>query len=354
MLRRLFTTAGRQVVTLDYAQLISSRTLFDKIEQAYSPEGLGILFVKNIPQWAEKRAALLPLARSLALLPAEELQKLELAEVGYAVGWSHGKEKFMGQPDVAKGSFYANPENDYPKSKEGAYHQNVWPKQALPDLEPAFKGLGATLIKTGSLLARHIDKYVASKVKSYADGTLFNIVTKESANIGRLLHYYPRSGVTAEDLWCGWHNDHCALTGLTSSMYLKEDSGVEVPASKVSSPNAGLFIMARNREMVKAAIPADCAAFQIGETAEILSAGWLHATPHAVKLEGDSKGIGRNTFAVFMEPGPKYRLGTGPSADQLTQLAERYKEVPALSSRFAPNCTFGDFHTKTIKAYSSF
>ena len=351
MLRRLFATASRQVVVLDYAQLVSSRSLLDKIEEAYSPNGLGVLFVKNIPQWTERRAALLPLARSLALLPAEELKKLELPEVGYAVGWSHGKEKFMGQPDVAKGSFYANPENDYPKTKEGAYHQNIWPKQALPDLEPAFKGLGTTIIKAGSLLARHIDKYVASKVKSYAQGTLFNVVTKEGANIGRLLHYYPRAGSATADLWCGWHNDHGALTGLTSSMYLNEESGVEVPASKVSSASAGLFIMARNGDVVKAAIPQDCAAFQIGESAEILSAGWLHATPHAVKLEGDSQGISRNTFAIFMQPGPKYRLGNGPPSDQLT---EKYKEVPALGTRFTPNCTFGEFHTKTIKAYSNY
>lgn len=352
MLRRLFSTVSRQVVVLDYPQLISSRNLFAKIEEAYSPDGLGILFVRNIPQWNERRASLLPLARSLALLPQEELKKLELPEVGYAVGWSHGKEKFMGQPDVSKGSFYANPENDYPKSKDGAYHQNVWPKQALPELEPAFKSLGATIIKTGSLLARHIDKYVASKVKSYAEGTLFNIVTKEAAAIGRLLHYFPQTGEA--NSWCGWHNDHGALTGLTSSMYLKEDSGVEVPASQVSSPNTGLFIMARNGDTVKGAIPSDCAAFQIGEAAEILSSGWLHATPHSVKSESNSKGISRNTFAVFMQPGPKYRLGTGPSQDLLKQLAERYQEVPALGTRFTPGCSFGEFHTKTIKAYSSY
>jgi len=32
----------------------------------------------------------------------------------YSFGWSLGKEKFNGLPDVAKGSFYANPEYDLP------------------------------------------------------------------------------------------------------------------------------------------------------------------------------------------------------------------------------------------------
>lgn len=30
----------------------------------------------------------------------------------YSFGWSHGKEKLQGRPDVSKGSYYANPQYD--------------------------------------------------------------------------------------------------------------------------------------------------------------------------------------------------------------------------------------------------
>ena len=349
MLRRVFSSTARSVVVLDYSELVSARQLFAKVEEAYSPEGLGILFVKNIPQWEERRARLLPLARRLALLPSEELTKLELPEVGYAVGWSHGKEKFMGEPDVSKGSFYANPETNHPLSREGSFHSNVWPTHALPELEPAFKDLGATMIKAGSLLARHIDMFVAHKLRSYTEGTLFNIITKEFSNIGRLLHYFPKQGGKAADTWCGWHNDHGALTGLTSSLYLHEATGAEVPSSQASTPGSGLFIMSRSGEVVKAAIPPSCAAFQIGETAQILSNGWLHATPHAVKSAEDTNGVSRNTFAVFMQPSAKYPFSATVDAEKI---AKTPTEVPSLKDRFTPGSTFGDFHNATIKAYS--
>jgi len=42
-------------------------------------------------------------------LPQNELLALEDAPSYYSVGWSCGKEKFLGKPDFSKGSFYANP-----------------------------------------------------------------------------------------------------------------------------------------------------------------------------------------------------------------------------------------------------
>jgi hypothetical protein len=37
-----------------------------------------------------------------------------LPETFYSFGWSHGKENTQGKPDLAKGSFYANPQYDEP------------------------------------------------------------------------------------------------------------------------------------------------------------------------------------------------------------------------------------------------
>lgn len=58
----------------------------------------------------ESRAKLLPLAAQLAGLPERALASLEHPKSNYLVGWSRGKEILAnGEPDVNKGSFYANP-----------------------------------------------------------------------------------------------------------------------------------------------------------------------------------------------------------------------------------------------------
>jgi hypothetical protein len=138
LLRRLTTV---QPVNLDYADLLSSKDLSSAINEAFGPSGLGLLTVSSVPDYAVKRSRLLPLARSLAQLPAEAKSALEAPEHNYSVGWSHGKEHFMGAPDFSKGSFYANPEVDKP-FVEREWPDNLWPRQHLPELEPAFKALG--------------------------------------------------------------------------------------------------------------------------------------------------------------------------------------------------------------------
>ena len=55
-----------------------------------------------------------------------------------------------------------------------------------------------------------------------------NMIKNGEQHIGRLLHYFPydvkengydvKKNLQAD--WCGWHNDHGALTALTSAMYL--------------------------------------------------------------------------------------------------------------------------------------
>lgn len=60
-----------------------------------------------------------------------------------------------------------------------------------------------------------------------------------------------------------------------------------------------------------------CLAFQIGETAQIVSGGIVEATPHAV-VRGEEEireGLNRNTFAVFMGPKFNERLNVPKGMD---------------------------------------
>lgn len=117
--------------------------------------------------------------------------------------------------------------------------------------------------------------------------------------------------------------------------------------------NSGLYICNRQGDIVKVKIPTNQLAFQIGETAQILSGGLLQATPHSVK--GSSRpGISRETFAVFMEPNFDVVLNS-PNSSDMTQsqssASNLPKSVPSLSSRWIPGQTFAEFTKATLKAY---
>lgn len=99
---------------LEYADLVGGKDLSKEIFLAYGPGGLGICGVRGVPGLEEARRRLLPLAHRLAQLPTEVLERYERPEAHYCVGWSRGREKFKGLPDMAKGSFYANPMWDDP------------------------------------------------------------------------------------------------------------------------------------------------------------------------------------------------------------------------------------------------
>lgn len=342
----------RVPVCISMKDLISGKADFPSlIQEAYGPTGLGLLTIKDIPSLPSKREKLLRLARELALLSDEEKAMVELPDIGYAIGWSHGKEQFNGKPDFSKGSFYANPEYDSPLSSGNGYHPNVWPQQ-IP-LEAAFKDMGEEVIQVGKLLAQHIDAYLVAEKAGYQPDTLLKILETSKSHIGRLLHYFPHDAAPgAEDsAWCGWHNDHGALTGLLSAMWLDQATGEEVSAAEATKgTDSGLFVRTRLGEMVKVSIPPDQIAFQMGETTQILSGGLLQATPHYV-AGGQTPNLGRNTFAVFMEPGPDYMLEVSDS-DKERVFIEVHEQVPPLKNRFQSGITFGEFHHNTISGFS--
>jgi len=223
-------------------------------------------------------------------------------------------------------------------AKAGMYNgSNVWPQGSdAPQLEPAFKDLGSLIVKVGQSLAKHCDVYgtreglfqilkktnpVKSVDPNARPDVLHRLIASSKACKARLLHYFPNKDAgekLAEDAasWCGWHLDHGALTGkffffffslllirktrkgLTSAMFMKDDL-LPVPNP---DPEAGLYIRDRSGKVVKAVIPADCIAFQMGQCSQIESGGILRATWHSVQAAVGPAAIGvaRNTFAVFM------------------------------------------------------
>jgi isopenicillin N synthase-like dioxygenase len=356
-----------EVVQLDYEDLINQKDLTSEIEKAFGVDGIGVLTVKNVPNFIHARDTLLPLASQFAKLPDEVKAKYEHEKSYYSFGWSHGKEKLQGgKPDNLKGSYYNNPQFDRPVDDEeliAAYlpfaHPNIWPKEDLPELEIAFKRLGQIIVEVGLLVAKQCDNFIARVQPTYHSGMLEKIVATSKCCKARLLHYFPLS---AEDVattddgnfsnWCGWHNDHSSLTGLTPAIYLDDSTGEIVSCP---DPAAGLYVMSRSSQLIRVRIPPSHIGFQIGETAQIHSGGALQATPHAVR-GARVPGITRESFAVFMGPMWDEPMNCPPGVDPAqtqTQTAALNLPpgVPPLASRWNPSQNFGEFSEATHKAY---
>ncbi|KAK4404173.1 Nudix hydrolase 19, chloroplastic [Sesamum angolense] len=289
-----------------------------------------LLIVATVPGYPLLRQHLLHLAPRLASLPEEVKRELEDPNSRYNIGWSHGKEKLeSGKLDLLKGSFYANPILDIPTTELSLVKRypsycgpNMWPRCALPELEPAFKALGKLILDVGLLLAHHCDRYgkfffedlvfIASNgFKLHKDGSLHQILLRSRCHKGRLLYYFPSLYCTsAEDdetvsSWCGWHTDHGSLTGLTCGMFTRD--AVELPCPDSA---AGLYVKTRSGQIVKVVYGEDEIAYQIGETTEILSRGQLcaHHIASGHQRERRHFGVERSTFALFMQPDCLARL----------------------------------------------
>jgi isopenicillin N synthase-like dioxygenase len=361
-------------VTVDYSALQGDPgPLRAAIAEAFGsdPHCLGIIVVKGVPGVVEARRRLLPLAATFAQLPDADKAQYEDAASFYSFGWSHGKEKFNGIFDTAKGSFYANPQYDRPFSDEELAAQpslkqlvadypeycagNVWPRAQVPDLEGAFKSLGQLIVGVGLHVARHCDDFVASVEPSFAqvaDQHMSAVIDRSRICKARLLHYFPYAGPADGSAggadgwtWCGWHFDHSSLTGLASAMYCDAThDNAEVPCP---DPEAGLYIETRGGRIVRVATPPDALAFQMGEATQILTGGILRATKHYVRgAAGEAaRHISRNTLAVFMQPNITDVLNPPPG-----------RSVSASADTVGvrmwhPNENFGEFSRALFKEY---
>jgi len=366
-----YVSSSSPVVVVDYQDVLNPNCdLSASIEAAFGYEGLGIITVRNVPQLSERRRKLLPLAHKFATLPDAVKCKYEHPQSTFSFGWSHGKEKFNGKPDIAKGSYYNNPIfndpfNSDPKvirEQPSFASPNIWPTEELPELEPAFMNLGQLIHRVGCSLAVHCDQYVKARKPSYTAGRLERCIWPGKACKARLLHYFPvgeypeNSNQDSQDFssWCGWHNDHGSLTGLVAGMYIDKD-GKEVPCP---DPKAGLYIRSRQGTTLRASWPADCLAFQMGETQQIHSGGVLLATPHCVRaaMNRDSVGVSRETYAVFMEPlwDEQMDVPAGTSPEDVRRGTTKLlipKGVPTLDKRWEPNISFGEFSARSLAEY---
>ena len=301
----------RDAIIIEYSSLLNGEDLSESIKESLGDEfALGVVLVRNIPNYIELRERLLTTIPKLADLPTEALNKYEVPETKWWIGWSHGKELRASDkmPDTNKGSFYFNPIFDSPGTLEerkndiNLWHPNVWPSE-VEEFEPVCKAMAKLMVSVGKLVARQCDSYCEKSIADYIPGTIEQVVGTSRCHKARALHYFPSIDQvqTAKDNLCGWHLDNSMLTALTRPLYNGNGKFVE-------SDDSGLFIKTRDGKIASVSIPKDCLAFQTGEALQIFTNDMIKATPHCVSSSKELSHLSRNTLAIFMQPESEFQL----------------------------------------------
>lgn len=334
-----------QAVTVSLHDLEKGIVSLEALKEAFGPDSLGILIVKDVPpEFAGLRHRLLSYSSYLGNLPKSKLgeclhlectplliriDELENEKAKYLTGWSLGKETLKnGQVDTLKGSFYANcafyvdptlacakPTEQFNADNFPEYlSPNIWPgEDTLPGFKDTLEQLCRLIIDVAVLVARACDRFAEKEISGYPGGYLERVVSTSNTTKARLLHYFPeepatgtavetassdsaKNGSQDEDDWCATHLDHGCLTGLTSAMFVDEAKSSPVAEAAGASslpplpelaaspdPASGLYIKSRTGETVQVKIPRDCIAFQTGEALERITGGKFKAVPHFVR-----------------------------------------------------------------------
>lgn len=332
--------------------LTDEKSYYREIEAAFGPNSLGIIIITDVPNIKKVREDLIKFGRKF-VIDIKDKTPYEKPECLYSVGWSYGKEKMKNnKPDYAKGSYYGNPLKDIPTDDEdlikkypGSYMPNVWIDE-IPEFEENFKQMGLNIYYLGLLILSHCDEYLKKRgISSHLE----SLISKSKTCKGRFLHYFEsKKELNKEDDGsCGWHCDSGCLTGLISAKYFNKGESVKKP------DDAGLHIKDRNNNLVKVSIPDNAIAFQIGEIIQILSGGHLIATPHCVK--SSKKPYTRNTFAMFMDVNPVYKITIPESAkdkkEDIITIKNLPEGVPQLKDRYYDGITYAEFLQKTYESY---
>lgn len=295
------------------------------------------------------------------------------------------------------------------KQKQQHIHEEV------KHLEPCFKQIGQMLIDIACLVARHCDALVEERTGRKPVPSLAGMIKESRTSKGRLLHYFPvgsnestqQNDVSMQDnagqqdeqqreeeetekvktpnrlkaddntgmdgdsdktpLWCGFHNDHGTITGLLPAQLFDSNDNMSLSSSSSSTDNnrqitspgtrdskAGLYVACDGVNPRRVVIPSDAVAFQIGETAQIVTGGFFRATAHGVRAPRNTR-ASRVTMAMFMQPNPWASLQmpvTGTTTE--TEMKEMLKTsplVPPLAQRFVCGATFDDFTRATLASF---
>ncbi|XAR61172.1 hypothetical protein NMG60_11034801 [Bertholletia excelsa] len=325
------------------------------IMENLGPTGPGLITITGVPDSGNLRRTLLPLARRLALLNAEDRKRV-LKEHGLGSdvplkNLDRDVSSFAMQLKYVQGVKSSCSEAGY-EGKD--CHDEQWPYPApkelgdiqdsgFKNLGSSFKELGFCMMELGLCLARICDKALGGQEleqslleSGTAKGRLIhyhsildNLILKEAARKQQSAkreasqqssrNWQPikngnecNSSRMDSNLWQQWHYDYGIFTVLTAPFFVlphhKHLTGngcfciscEQEYSSPIGHSYLKTFHLSKNEvQMVK--VPLESFIIQVGEAAQILSNGKLQANLHSV-CRPANEDLSRETFVVFLQP----------------------------------------------------
>ena len=283
------------ITRISFSDLMDNKkNIFKEIKEGFGQEGLGALLVTNIPNFEIRKNSMLTMVKTLGELSPDILKDYENPETNYSLGWSRGQEKLKKDiKDELKGSFYVDVVDK---------NKNKFP---IPELNHECDEISSLMRNIGFEILKGCNVYLNRYTEfPETENYLLNAFNKKAK--GRLLHYYEKNEKmniddVSVDNACSWHLDHGGLTILTRALYLDKQYNIHHPIGE------GLHIKDKNRNIHNVCIPENSVLCQVGEMLQVLSGGYLRATPHCV-FKRDDQNITRETYALFLDCLPEYDI----------------------------------------------
>lgn len=287
-------------ISLKYNDLINgygrphrefSEEILRQVELSFSPGGLGILSITDLPAAVE----------SLRTQVCEQACTLPARDELYG---THG----LGSDTVEGGCVLSATlavkwESGSPPGSSTSAGGNACATSTLHD---SVHSLGVVWATVCEAVAQVCDTWLGFE----EGGGLAQALRGAGEAKARLVGYGSSAAPPTSPLWQEWHKDYGLFTAISAPSYFtctlpSGDEGVKTFTSLPSPPTGvGLHVMRPGTgDMVHIPLSPGSLGVQVGEAAQILSRGRLAAVPHCVKREGgEGEGLHRSTFVVFCQP----------------------------------------------------
>jgi hypothetical protein len=194
------------IVKIDYEKIVDHENdLSDLIEKAYGKEGLGLLVIKNIPNYEQIRFNILNKVYNFTNLDKNVLKSLEKPELNYMIGWSKAKAYTENEFEYLTGSFYAKSTEEGVECEDKEFSSktnNVWPSENSENKLLGFKNdfttMGELMTTCQLHLLKHLDKYLTKILPNLEPNSIYSSFVNKNYSISRYIIYDPPINLPSE------------------------------------------------------------------------------------------------------------------------------------------------------------
>nr|VFK38972.1 MAG: hypothetical protein BECKTC1821E_GA0114239_100362 [Candidatus Kentron sp. TC] len=199
-------------------------------------------------------------------------------------------------------------------------------------------------------MLKYFDNHLSHKIGADKQGKFVDSFLNHYACNHRLLMYFPldgfETGTEDQYIWENWHIDHGLMTTISHPIYFTRQGEIH------ELDNTALALKDRHGREHQAVFSQDEFLIITASAMFIESAGYIPATPHAVKIPDEApKNLYRVQAVSFFEPDLNHRMII-PTGESFQEIVARdpcgfeYRDTDF----YRDGCYFKEFHDEIAKS----